>query len=377
MPRDGYDQVVLLTGFPALQARKLLWHLLDSEPRTLVHAIVLEDLMAQAERCLADRPADQRARVKLRAGDAAAMDMGLGGREYLDLAAELDRIHHVAHVNYVGVDPRAAEYANVRGAVEAVEIGRNAPHLSCLIHHSTASVAGDRRGVVHESELDEGQRFHSIIQETRMKGEKVMRRAMDELPIAVVRPTTMVGDSGTGEADHFDGPYLLVMLILGLPKDMAVPLPRPADTPLNIVPVDFVVRAAHYIGRHPDAPGRTFHLASCEQLTAEQLFELVAQAGGRRTAKGYNIPTQVARALLSTPGVDKLLHKPLEFVQQLASPVEYDTRNADRMLRDAQIECPPLPSYVDTLVARVQEHLQRKRQEFEAALEDDVDDPLF
>jgi len=36
-----------------------------------------------------------------------------------------------------------------------------------------------------------------------------------------------------------------------------------------------------------------------------------------------------------------------------------------------------LPTYVDRLVGRVQEHLQRKRQEFEAALDDDVDDPLF
>ena len=366
----------MLTGFPALQARKLLWHLLDAEPRTFVHAIVLEHLMERAEESLAALPEQQRARVEIRSGDAAAMDMGLAGREYLDLAAELDWIHHVAHVNYVGVDARTAQYANVRGAVEAVEIARHAPHLRCLVHHSAASVAGDRLGVVYEDELDEGQRFHSIIQETRMKGEKVVRRAMDELPIVVVRPTTMVGDSGTGEADHFDGPYLLVMLILGLPKDMAVPLPRPADTPLNIVPVDFVVRASHAIGRHPDAPGKTFHLASCEQLTAEQLFELIAQAGGRRTAKSY-IPTQVARALLSTPGVDKLLHKPLEFVQQLASPVEYDTRNADRILREAGIECPSLPTYVDTLVGRVQEHLQRKRQEFEAALDDDVDDPLF
>lgn len=377
MSRDETDDVVLITGFPTLQARMLLRHLLVAEPRSFVHLIVLERLMASAEAALARLPAEQRRRVEVRTGDAAAMDMGLGGKEYLALAAELDRIHHVAHVNYVGVDDRTAEYTNVRGAVEAVEIARHAPRLRCLVHHSTAAVAGDRMGVVYEDELDKGQGFHSIIQQTRMKGEQVMRRAMDELPIAVVRPTTIVGDSGSGEADHFDGPYLLVMLILGLPKDMAVPVPRPADTPLNIVPVDFVVRAARHIGCHPDAPSKTFHLASCEQLTAEQLFELIAQAGGRRTAKSY-IPTQVARALLSTPGVDRLLHKPLEFVQQLASPLEFDTRNADALLGDAGIACPPLPSYVDTLVARVQEHLQRKREEFERALEEEeVEDPLF
>jgi hypothetical protein len=75
--------------------------------------------------------------------------------------------------------------------------------------------------------------------------------------------------------------------------------------------------------------------------------------------------------------VERLLHKPLEFVQQLASPVEYDTRNADALLREAGIECPPLSSYVDTLVAAVQEHLRQKRREFQAALEEEVEDPLF
>lgn len=377
MPRVGYQDVVLLTGFPALQARKLLQHLLASEPGAFVHLIVLKRLRKEAEAVLGRLPPSQRERVEVLVGDAAAMDMGLSGGEYRALAAELDRIHHVAHVNYVGVDRRTAEYANVRGAVEAVEIADHAPALRCLVHHSSACVAGDRQGIVHEEELDLGQGFRSVIQETRMKAEKVVRRAMDRLPIAVVRPTTIVGDSGTGESDHFDGPYLLVMLILGLPKDMAVPLPRPADTPLNIVPVDFVVKAAHAIGRHPDAAGKTFHLASCERLTAEQLFELIAQVGGRRTAKSY-IPVQVAQALLSTPGVDKLLHKPLEFVQQLASPVEYDTTNAEAVLAEAGIECPPLPTYVETLVAAVEEHLKHKRQEFQASLdEDDVEDPLF
>jgi len=291
------------------------------------------------------------------------------------LAREVDRIHHVAHVNYVGVERSAAEYANMRGVVEAVELGRAASQLRCLVHHSTAHVSGDRSGIVYEDELDRGQSFHSLVQETRMKAEKIMRRAMGELPVAVVRPTMLVGDSGTGEADHFDGPYLLIMLILGLPGDIAVPLPEPADSPLNIVPVDYVVKAARAVGLDPRAPGRTFHLASPEPLTAEYVFNLIAQAGGRRTVRSY-IPTQVARILLSTPGVERLLHKPLEFVQQLTSPAEYDTRNTRSILEGTDIQCPPLSSYVDNLVARVQEYLKERRQELESTLEE-VEDPLF
>jgi thioester reductase-like protein len=303
--------------------------------------------------------------------------MGLAGAELRALAPEVDRIHHVAHVNYLGVERAQAELANVRAAAEAVEVARECPKLRCLVHHSTAGVCGDRQGLVREEELDVGQTFRSVIHQTRMRGEKVMRRASSSLPIAVVRPTTLVGDSGSGEADHFDGPYLLVMLILGLPGDMAVPLPRPGDTPVNIVPVDFVARAAHVIAHHPDAPGRTFHLASRERLTARELFTLVAQAGGRRTAKS-TIPTQLARVLLRTPGVDRLLNRPHELLQQFGSPVVFDTTNADAILGPAGVRCPPLASYVDTLVSAVQEHIRQRRREFQLAIETDgPDDPLL
>ena len=64
---------------------------------------------------------------------------------------------------------------------------------------------------------------------------------MGELPIAIVRPTQIVGDSRTGEVDRFDGPYLLILLILSAPQDFPVLLPARGDTPMNLVPIDFVV----------------------------------------------------------------------------------------------------------------------------------------
>jgi len=368
MARPGGSEVVLVTGFPALQARKLLVHLLAAEPETFVYAVVLKTLWPQAVEVLGALGPEQRSRVELLEGDAAALDMGLSGREYRAIGREIDRIHHVAHVSYAGVDRETAKLTNVRGAVEAIELAKASPSLRCLVHHSTAAISGDREGMFYEDELDEGQHFVTVVEQTRMQAEKAMRRAMRELPIVVVRPTTIVGDSGTGEADHFDGPYLLVTLILALPSEIAVPLPHPGTTPVNIVPVDFVVRAAHAIGRHPDAPGKTAHLASHEGLTAARLFELVARAGGRRTARSH-FSTRVAQALLAVPGVGRLLHKPRELVQQLATAADYDTRSADQLLGGTGIECPPFSSYVDTLVSAVQDRLSHKRRELLAAVE--------
>lgn len=353
------NEVVLATGYPELQARRLVAHVLAVEPETRIVLIVPSATRTMAEEHVA-RLANDASRIEILEGEASALDMGLSGAELRLLGRRVTRIHHVAHEAHARTDRRTAERINVQGAVEAVAVARACGELTCLVHHSTALVSGDRAGVVLEDELDEGQGFHSAVQESRMRAEIVMRRAMRDVPIAVVRPTMMVGDSDTGEADRLDGPYLLALMLLGLPGDMAIPLPTGSDNPFDVVPVDFVVRAAHHLSRQPDAVGRTFHLASPEGLTAQQVFDSIARAGNRRTSRSL-LPAQLAAALSRAPGLARLLQEPGALVQQLSTSARYDTRNADRMLAGTGIVCPPLESYVATLVATVQERL-RDRQ---------------
>ena len=355
-------ETVLITGLPCLQARGLLQLILEAEPQTDVVGVVLSkrlDLVASLVDAL---PAKHRRRVTLLEGDAAAIDLGLSGSEYRDLAGRVTRIHHTAHVSWVGVDRQTAEQVNIQGAVEMVELGRAAERLRCIVHHSSAHVSGARTGVVYEDELDMGQGFHSVVQESRMKAEKVMRRAMEELPITVVRPTMLVGDSITGEVERLDGPYQLVMVVLGLPDDLVVPLPSFGDSPVDIVPVDYVARAAHAIGLNPKAIGQTFHLASQEGLTARQLFDLIAEAGKRRVTARNILPPQIASALMSTPGINRFIQEPRAFIQQISTPARYDTRNTRRLLADSDIRCPPVAKYVGTWVTVVNEHLRQRRE---------------
>jgi thioester reductase-like protein len=353
------SELVLVTGYPSLQARKLVEHLLHAEPETRVAVLTAPALRETAAEHI-EKLGDDAARTEIFEGEPAALDMGLSGAEFRSLTRQVTRLHHVAHESHVGADRKTAERENVQGAVEALELARHCDALRCVVHHSTAHVSGDRAGIVYEDELDEGQGFHSVEQETRMRAELVMRRAMPKLPIAVVRPTMLVGDSDTGEADRLDGAYLLVMLLLGLPGDLAVPLPTGSNNPLNIVPVDYAVKAARYVGTRREAPGKTFHLASHETLTAQQVFDTIARAGGRRTTRSI-LPSRVATMLSRTPAIARFLQEPRALVQQLATKARYDTRNADRLLAHSGLSCPPLEAYVGTLVATVQERF-RDRQ---------------
>src|SRR4051794_1561111 len=99
MARAGYDEVVLLTGFPSFPARKMCEELVQASRRTLVHAVVHPKFEADAREALDVMPLEQRSRVNLLEGDAAAMDLGLSGAEFKSVAAEIDRIHHMAQVS--------------------------------------------------------------------------------------------------------------------------------------------------------------------------------------------------------------------------------------------------------------------------------------
>jgi thioester reductase-like protein len=309
--------------------------------------------------------------VNLIEGDAAAMDLGLSGHEFRGLAREVDRIHHVAQVSYLGVDAKTAEHVNVGATREILEFATACADLQCLVFHSTAHVSGDREGRVLEAELQAGQRFRNVVEETKARAEKIVRAEMDRLPIAIVRPSIIVGDSSTGEVDRFDGPYLLILLIVTSPPDFALPLPGRGDAPLNLVPIDHVVRAAHAIGRHPGAIGKTFHLVDPAPLSARGVFELVARAGGRRLPRGF-IPANLTKALLRTPGLERFAKSPRALLETLGTDVHYDHTNTDALLAPTPIRCPPFASYAERIVEYVKLRLREKRAKIDA----DVHDPL-
>lgn len=353
-------KVALVTGFPtSFLAVRVVEKLLSEEPALELRLVVQEKFLDRAQATLAELESAE-GRVKLLEGDAAAMDLGLSGREFVALASEIDFIHHCAAITYFGVDPDTARHLNVQGTREVLELASEADHLERLVHWSTALVSGSRRGYVLEDELIRPERFRNAIERTRFEAEERVRRHMRQIPTTVLRPSIVVGDAISGEIDRLEGPYLLVKLLLGAPPDLRVPFPSRGEAPLNLVPVDYVVDAGYAIARDRRSLGRTFHLVDPKPRTARRVFELIARAAGRPLPRGF-LPTNLATALLKTPGVDRFSHVPRAFLEQLATEVVYDDRNARELLVDHDIQCPPFESYVDVMVDYVRGQQTTKR----------------
>ena len=370
-PVPPVQERVLVTGFPAFTARRMITKVLAADPTADVRVLARERFAAEAQDFLGRVPGGDRARIVV--GDVCDMDLGLASGEYQALSADLTTIHHLAGIYYQGVDPQTARRVNVSGTRGVVELARDCGRLRRLVHWSTVSVSGKRRGVVLEDELDEGQGFHNAYEETKFDAERIARDAMRHLPVTVVRPGVIVGDSRTGEIDKFDGPYYLVVLIATNALQVHLPLPGRGTAPMHLAPIDFVVDAAHALSVDPRAAGRTFHLTDPNPLPARRVYELVAEHSNTAAPRGF-IPGRLVRNLLRTPGIERLARGPLSFLDSFDHQVFYNTRGAQELLAGTGVVCPPFDTYVAELVRYVREIHAQKRPD--SKLEDEVFDPF-
>jgi dephospho-CoA kinase len=355
----------LVTGFPAFTAKRMIAELAAREPETKLYVLARDRFAPDADKLIAGLNAE------VLVGDVCDMDLGLSSAEYHALSRELTWLHHLAGIYFMGVDAETARRVNVGGTRNVLELARDAGRLERVVHWSTAMVSGKRDGMVYEDDLDAGQKFHNGYERTKYEAELLVRAAMRQLPVTVMRPSVIVGDSATGEIDKLDGPYYLMVLIATNASGMSLPILGRGDAPLHLVPIDYVVQAAWHAARSSGAAGKTFHLVDPSPLSARAVFEGVAAHANTAIPRG-SIPRPLARAVLRTPGLARLGRGPLAFLDLLDHDVHYDQSNTAQALAGTTVRCPALTDYLPALVDHVLEVVRGR------ALDelDEISDPL-
>lgn len=366
------EEVALVTGYPAFTAKRMLGRLLappDGDPPDKVFVLAREQFADEARRFVASLgPNADRAEILV--GDVCDMDLGLSSVEYRALSREVTWIHHLAGIYFAGVDAKTMHRVNVVGTKGVLDLARDAARLERFVHWSTAMVSGDRRGTFFEEDLEVGQKFHNEYERTKFLAEKLVRGAMGQLPITIIRPGIIVGDSKTGAIDKLDGPYYLITLIATNASGVRLPLLGRGDAPLHLVPIDYVIEAAARVIRDESAAGRTFHIVDPAPMSARAVFEAVAEHANTEKPFGH-IPRPIARAVLRTPGLSKLAGGPRAFVDVLDHPVAYDATNTQQALAGTTLRCPALADYLPVLVQYVLDVTRTV-----PAPSDDIADPL-
>jgi thioester reductase-like protein len=357
-----------VTGYPGFIGKRLVKQIAENDPGGRIYLLVQPKFLEQASGYVHQLKG---APIELLMGDIVDMHLGLAGDEYRRLCESVTDIFHLAAISYMGMPKEIAQRVNVSGTRNVLELGRDTLHLERFNHFSTTYVSGDRVGVIAEDELDVGQSFRNPYEETKFEAEKIVQRAAASMPVTIYRPSTVVGDSKTGEIDRFEGPYYLGMVLVMSPLLVPLPLPGNGVAPLNVVPVDFVVNAVWSLSRNEAAKGKTVHLVDPNPMSARRVYELIAARANKRLPR-FNLSARAADALLRLPGLEKLARPQRAAINYVNHLALYNCHTALELLDGTGVRCPPLSSYLDRLVDFAREHYANSKEAAEA----EVDDPL-
>ncbi len=259
-PEPTPPETVLLTGFPSYLTIRVGMRILRTRPEARIFLLHSGADAPAASQMLGKLPPEQRRRVVPLEGDVSYMNMGLTSDLYARLVEEVTEIQHLASRYVDQGSAGLLRRVNITGTREVLELADQCQRLRRLVHWSTVGVSGTREGVVLEEELECGQRFWSPWQQTRYEAERLVRRASRKLPVTVLRPAVVVGDSDTGELGPYEGPHDLVANLVRARREQPARLPGAGNAPVHLVPVDFVVSAGCHLSEDPSAQGKTFHL---------------------------------------------------------------------------------------------------------------------
>jgi long-chain acyl-CoA synthetase len=291
--------VILLTGATGFVGTEVARRLLGGDDRTivaLVQAPTDDEARRTARRAWHDRGPLREAlgeRIEVVAGDVTEPQLGLAPEVYGSLVR---RVTHVVHsAANVRFDAPLDELRriNVGGTAHVLDLARaaHADHgLERLLHVSTAYVAGRRTGEIAEADLTDRFGFENGYERTKYEAERLVRDAMVDLPITVVRPAMIVGDSRTGEITTFNTFYLPLRGYL-MRRNRLLPV-RPGFR-LNVVPVDHVADAIVRLLHDPRAESATVHLTAPKEAlpTAAELVRAVRSWA--RTELGMRLPRPI------------------------------------------------------------------------------------
>jgi thioester reductase-like protein len=277
---------VLLTGATGFVGREILSRFLARDDRR-IYALVRAGNDDDAAGRL---PAHER--LTAIAGDIEERRLGLSEQTSERLRREVGTVLHCAASVSFEMPLEESRSVNVEGTRRVLDFARSCRRLERLSYVSTAYVAGEPGRLFREDELDVGQRFRNPYERSKFEAELALRSEGADLPLQILRPSIVVGDSTTGQTSAFN---VLYGPLKAFARGMVPAIPARRDAPVDIVPVDYVADRVHELATQ--GPNGTFHLvAGRNATTVGRLLEMSSELLGRSAP--LVLPPRVYRRLV-------------------------------------------------------------------------------
>lgn len=348
------DECILITGATGFLGTQLVHEILERHPEASLILLIRngssESAQQRASRIV---PEEAIPRVEVCSGDVGKPDLGLSTEQYSRVAGRVTRIIHCAATVRFDHTLEEARNINVEGTRRILDLASTAQHLRSFTYVGTAYVAGDRKGLIREDELNVGQPFRNTYEQTKAEAEALVQSHASDIPTVILRPSIVVGDSRTGATSSFKMMYWPLKIYA---RRLWRTVPGYPDAVLDIVPVDFVARATVYLAFESSALGQTVHLCAGPQASAT-ISEIASRA-----AAFFNAPKpRYVNPEFFFAAVRPILYLTLwgrkrrvlvsgrAYRDYFSMRMQFDTTNATRLLAPAGIHSLPVLAYLDRL----------------------------
>jgi thioester reductase-like protein len=338
---------VLLTGATGFLGMEVLARLLERGERPVLALVRAED-DAAAEARLDDvlarlwrDPARYRPHVQAVAGDVTQDGLGIRGARRTGIAEGVGAILHCAASIAFDLPLAEARRVNVEGTREVLGFAREAKALGRLerfVHVSTAYVAGTHGGTFRERQLDVGQEFRNTYERTKWEAEHIVAGATDLNPV-VARPSIVMGEAASGWTPSFN---VLYWPLRAFARGLFDTVPARPEAHVDVVPVDYVAEALVHL-LEADASG-VVNLVSGR--AAPRVHELIDMAVAHFDRPR---PTVVEPGTAGSGSAAADEHGSVYF-PYFEMDIVFDDARARALLSPAEIRCPRLHDYFDTLM---------------------------
>jgi thioester reductase-like protein len=351
---------IFLTGIPGFIGRSLLQKWLDSSDAAF-HLLVrskydespqgrVKQVLAELYPC-ADSEHIAR-RVEVMEGDVSVDRLGLNDADYKRLAEKITHVIHCAAAARFDLELEEARKTNVKGTENVLGLARECKSLKKIDYIGTAYVAGRRKGIIKEDELDEGQEHNNTYERSKLEAEHLVRESMSALPITIFRPSIVICDSRTGRISLHSAFYrLLRMYLLGRLKM----LPGDPSCLLDLVPVDYMADAAFLISSAADSTGKCYQLtAGLDNLTTLGELQDLASRHFCREKFGIIPPEQFIAYVSQAKG--SFSEEELNMIEELkiylpyfTAELKFDNSNTLKALKNSGLKVSKVSSYFDRM----------------------------
>lgn len=216
-------------------------------------------------------------KVTTLSGDIAGRErMGLNEHWFEEISENVTVIIHAAADTRFSAPLPELRAMNVDGTRNVLDFGRGCRRLRGIVCLSTVHVAGKRTGAIEEEIVEHNAGFVNSYEQSKYESELLLRERMRDLPICVVRLSTVLGDSRTGEVTKLAAIHQGLRLYY---HSLAPMIPGFASSPVDLIASDYAASAIAHLAISNLSVGSVFHLCGGrDTLSLDDLLRITHEA---------------------------------------------------------------------------------------------------